>query len=51
MRVLPTHVYATLLFKDTAGIGDTQVGHCIFKAKHVACKITITSLRCFFDLT
>ena len=28
----------------------TQVGHCIFKAKHVACKITITSFRCFFNL-
>ena len=26
------------------------MGHCIFKAKHVACKITATCFRCFFNL-
>ena len=32
------------------GIGDTQVGHYILKAKYVPCKITTTDFRCFFDL-
>ena len=33
-----------------AGICDTQVGHCIFKAKYVACKITTTGFSGFFNL-
>ena len=29
---------------------DTQVGQCILKVKHIACKITITGFGCFLDL-
>ena len=41
-----------LLFngQNPAEMGDTQVGRCIFKTKHVACKITSTGLRCFLNL-
>ena len=36
--------------KIPQGGDNAQVGHCIFKAKHVACKIAITGLRCFLNL-
>ena len=36
-----------LLFtgSNPAGIGDSQVGHCIFKNKQIASKVTINGLR------
>ena len=36
--------------ENATRIGDTKVSHCIFKTKHVACKITITGLRYIFNL-
>ena len=38
------------MVKMLLGLVALMLGHCIFKTKHAACKITITGLGCFFDL-